>query len=140
MNIPACDAYRYIVITIRENCAAVHYSDDGRRLDISGAWGDAPTADDLATLRRCNSAIYRGWLAGCNEPDAATVAKLQRRAAEAVKKAREIVKGWGKSPAGGHVEIDSQSVNDAGALVLVCFDAGGVPRRVDFSALFGREG
>ena len=136
----SCDIYRYMVMTIRENCAAVRYSDDGRRCDVSGAWGDFPDADDLRTLRRCNSAIYRGWLAGCNEPDAATVEKLQRRAADALKRAREIVKGWGKSPAGGHVEIDAQSVNDAGALVLMCFDPAGVSRRVDFVQFFGREG
>ena len=41
MNMQACDAYRYIAMTIRENCAAVRYSGDGHRLDISGAWGDA---------------------------------------------------------------------------------------------------
>jgi hypothetical protein len=136
----SCDIYRYMVMTIRENCAAVRYSDDGRRCDVSGAWGDVPTADDLRTLRRCNSAIYRGWLAGCNEPDKTTVEKLRRRAAYALKRAREIVAGWGKSPAGGHVEIDAQSAANAGALVLKCFDMSDVPRRVDFASFFGREG
>ena len=58
----ACDVYRYLCMTLRENCASVKYSDDGRRVDVSGAWGDAPSFDDLRALRRCNSAV-RSWLA-----------------------------------------------------------------------------
>ena len=134
----ACDVIRYLAMTIRDNCASVKYSADGARLDISGAWAYVP-ADDLAVLRRCNGAIYRGWLAGINGPDGgASVERLEKRAADALEKARAIVAAWGKSPAGGYVEIDGQTAADAGALVLLCFDAGGVPRRVDLSAFFGR--
>ena len=78
----ACDVIRYLALTIRDNCASVKYSDDGGRLDISGAWAYAP--------------------------------------------------------ADGYVEIDAETAASAGALVLVCFDAGGVSRRVDLSAFFGR--
>ena len=135
-----CDVCRYLVMIIRENCAAVKYSDDGRRLDISGAWGDKVDFDDLRTLARCNSAIFRGWEAGINGPDGcADVERLERKAADALKKARSIIEAWGTSPAGGRCEIDVQSAADAGALVLVCFDAGGVSRRVDLSAFFGRH-
>ena len=134
----ACDVYRYLCMTLRENCASVKYSDDGRRVDVSGAWGDAPSFDDLRALRRCNSAVYRGWLAGCNGD--ADAESLERKAAEALDRARAIVAGWGKSPAGGWCEIDGQTAADAGAVVLVCHDAQGIPRRVDFVQFFGREG
>lgn len=133
-----CDVYRYLAMTIRENCAAVRYSDNGRRVDVSGAWGDCPTADDLATLKRCQSAIYRGWLAMCNGD--ADERRLERKSVEALRKAEKVVGAWGRSPAGGGCEIDPESVAGAGALVLVCHDAGGVTRRVDMSYYFGREG
>ena len=133
----ACDVIRYLAMTIRDNCASVKYSDGGR-LDISGAWAYVP-ADDLVDLRRCNGAIYRGWLAGINGPDGgASVERLEKKAANALEKARAIVAAWGKSPAGGYVEIDAETAASAGALVLLCFDADGVPRRVDLSAFFGR--
>lgn len=132
-----CDIYRYLTMTIRENCAAVRYSDDGRRVDVSGAWGSAVDSDDLAALSRCQSAIYRGWLAGCNGD--ADAARLERRAASALVQARAIVSAWGKSPAGGWCSVDECSANDSGALVLVCFDPSGVGRRVDLSYYFGRD-
>lgn len=131
----ACDVIRYLALTIRDNCASVKYSDDGGRLDISGAWAYVP-ADDLVDLRRCNGAIYSGWLAGVNGD--ANAGRLEKKAANALEKARGIVAAWGKSPAGGYVEIDAETAASAGALVLLCFDAGGVSRRVDLSAFFGR--
>ena len=133
-----CDTLRYLVMTIRENTAAVSYSDDGKRCDIRGAWGDVPTADDLNALKRANSAIYAGWLAGMNESDDAKRERLETRAEKAEKKAAEIVRGWGKSPAGGHCELDARAVSDCGAVVVVCYDPHGVARSVDFSYYFGR--
>lgn len=133
-----CDIYRYLVMTIRENCARVRYSDDGRRVDVSGAWGDCVGSDDLDALRRANSAVYRAWLAGVNGDRAGNRPRLEQRALAAMEKARAVVAGWGKSPAGGWCEIDERSVADAGALVLVCHDDAGTARRVDFSYFFGR--
>lgn len=135
-----CDIYRYLTMTIRENCARVRYSADGRGVDVAGAWGDCVDSDDLGELRRANAAIYRAWLAGVNGDRAGELPRLERRAAEAMKKARAIVEAWGKSPAGGWCEIDEETAAAAGALVLVCHDPDGVTRRVDFSYYFGREG
>lgn len=133
-----CDIYRYLAMTIRENCARVRYSDDGRRVDVSGAWGDCVGSDDLDELRKANAAIYRAWIAGVNGDRGGNRPRLERQAGEAMKKARAIVAGWGKSPAGGWCEIDEETAANAGALVLVCHDDAGTPRGVDFSYYFGR--
>lgn len=133
-----CDKFRLLVMTIRENTAAVSYSDDGKRCDIRGAFGDVPTADDLEALKGANSAIYAGWLAGMNERDKAKRERLEAKAEKAAKRASEIVRGWGKSPAGGRCELEARAVSDCGAVVVVCYDPQGVARRVDFSYYFGR--
>ena len=133
-----CDILRLLVLTIREYTADVIYSDDGKRCDIRGAWGDVPTADDLYALKRANSAIYSGWLAGMDERDDAKREWLEANAGKAAQKAAEIVKAWGKSPAGGRCELDARAVSDCGAVVVVCYDPHGVARRVDFSYYFGR--
>lgn len=134
----ACDVFRLLTLTIRENTAAVKYSDDGRRCDVCGAWGDLPLYDDLNALRRAKSAIYAGWIAGMDERDNVRRARLEAKARKAAQKSAEIVRGWGKSPAGGRCELDARAVRDCGAVVVVCYDPQGVPRRVDFSAYFGR--
>ena len=133
-----CDTLRYLVMTIRDYTASVSYSDNGKRCDIRGAWGDVPTADDLNALKRANGAIYSGWLAGMNERDDAKRERLETKAVNAAQKAAEIVKAWGKSPAGGHCELDARAVSDCGAVVVVYYDPNGVARRVDFPYYFGR--
>lgn len=132
------DILRLLVLTIREHTADVSYSDDFKRLDIRGAFGDSPTADDLVALKRANSAIYAGWLAGMNERDKEKRERLEAKARKAEQNAAEIVRGWGKSPAGGRCELDARAVSDCGAVVVVCYDPHGVARRVDFSYYFGR--
>lgn len=127
--------YRLIGLEIRENTARVSYSDDGNRLDICGAYAYID-ADGLRELRRCNSAVYRGWEAGVN--GAANADALERRAARAAARAAEIVRGWGRSPAGGWVEVDAETIASAGAVVLVCHDPDDVTRRLDLSGYFGR--